>query len=193
MLTARTLMEADIYVALTRAQEGAEPGVELTPAPGFEPGVNLTEGPDAWTYASPVGDITIPYASEKSATLIGAHWGLGRSRLIDAAEWTAVGRLYWERGVEADMAYNGEPGKERDLVALNFAELRARRGGDRRGDQVPARGGARGSGLGDLDRVRRRHQGGRPARRDQGAARGGPGDLQRHARGLPGFVQRFLM
>lgn len=120
MLTARTLMEADIYVALTRAQEGAEPGVELTPAPGFEPGVNLTEGPDAWTYASPVGDITIPYASEKSATLIGAHWGLGRSRLIDAAEWTAVGRLYWERGVEADMAYNGEPGKERDLVALNF-------------------------------------------------------------------------
>jgi hypothetical protein len=120
MLTARTLMEADIYVALTRAQEEPEPGVELLPAPGFEPGVNMTEGPDAWIYASPVGEIRIPYASEKSATLTGAHWGLGRSRLVDAAEWVAVGRLYWERGVEADMAYNGEPGRERYLVALNY-------------------------------------------------------------------------
>ncbi|MET9272266.1 hypothetical protein [Kribbella sp. NPDC003557] len=120
MLIARTLREADIYVALTRAQAEPEPGIELGPAPVFEVGVNLAEGPDAWTYASPVGEITIPYSSERSATTSGAHWGLGQSQLVDAAEWTRVGQLHWDRGTEADMAYDGEPGQERYYIELNF-------------------------------------------------------------------------
>ena len=87
MPIARTLAEAEIYVALETAQAGPEPGLTSVPAPDFELGENIVEGPDAWTYLSPIGEITIPYSSQRSSTRLGAHWGLGRSQLVDAAEW----------------------------------------------------------------------------------------------------------
>ncbi|MGW6196511.1 hypothetical protein ACWF0M_10250 [Kribbella sp. NPDC055110] len=120
MPIARTLAEAEIYVALETAQAGPQPGEVLAPAPDFELGDNLVEGPDAWTYRSPIGEITIPYSSQHSSTRLGAHWGLGRSQLIDAAEWAVVAHLYADRTIAADMAYDGQPGRERYYVELGW-------------------------------------------------------------------------
>jgi hypothetical protein len=72
----------------------------------------MVEGADAWTYRSPVGEITIPYVSEKTTIQTGAHFGLGRSRLIDAAEWVRVSALYSDRAMEDQLTYAGEPHPE---------------------------------------------------------------------------------
>ncbi|WP_433157549.1 hypothetical protein [Kribbella sp. CA-247076] len=117
MLTARTLAEAQVYVSLATAADPAAPAVQ--PAP-VEPGRNLTEGADAWTLASPAGDITIPYASEDAARTVGAHFGLGVSRLVDAAQWAVVAATYARRALEADLAYTGSPDQDRDTVEQNW-------------------------------------------------------------------------
>jgi hypothetical protein len=109
MLIARSLWEAEIYVALKLAEAEPRSTADLKPAPPLEPGQNITEGPDAWLYASPVGEITVPYTSERTSTLSGAHFGLGRSRLVDAAEWVKVAHLYGERAIEDQMHFSGEP------------------------------------------------------------------------------------
>lgn len=117
MLTARTLTEAQVYVSLVTA---ADPNVPSVPPAGPQPGVNVTEGPEAWVYTTPVGDISIPYASERSATLIGARFGLGRSQLIDAAQWAMVARSFARKALEADMAYTGAADQDRTAVELNW-------------------------------------------------------------------------
>lgn len=117
MLTARTLAEAQVYVSLTTAADQAAPAVE--PA-SITPGANLTEGADAWTLASPAGDIAIAYASEEAARTVGARFGLGVSQLIDAAQWAVVAATYGRRALEADMAYTGGPDQDRDSVELNW-------------------------------------------------------------------------
>jgi hypothetical protein len=117
MLTARTLAEAQVYVSLTTAADQSAPAV--APAP-IEPGANLTEGADAWTFASPAGDIAIAYASEDAARTVGARFGLGVSQLVDAAQWAVVAATYARRALEADMAYTGAPDQDRDSVELNW-------------------------------------------------------------------------
>jgi hypothetical protein len=117
MLTARTLIEARIYVSLVTA---ADPDLPAVPPPGPQPGVNVTEGPEAWTFASQAGDIVIPYASERAATTVGAWFGLGKSRLIDAAQWAVVSASFARRALEADLAYTGAPGQDRSPVELNW-------------------------------------------------------------------------
>jgi hypothetical protein len=109
MLIARSLWEAEIYVALKLAEAEPRPGEELEPAPPLEPGENVAEGPDAWLYASPVGEITVPYTSERTSTVTGAHFGLGQSRLVDAAEWVKVAHLYGDRAIEDQMNFAAEP------------------------------------------------------------------------------------
>ena len=117
MLTARTLIEAQTYVSLVTAADPDAPAVE----PAIpETGVNLTEGPDAWTLATTAGVITIPYASEDAARKLGLRFGLGVSRLIDAAQWAVVGATFARRALESDMAYTGEPGQDREVVELNW-------------------------------------------------------------------------
>ncbi|HEY4569473.1 MAG TPA: hypothetical protein VIH10_08410 [Kribbella sp.] len=117
MLTARTLAEAEIYVSLATAADPDAPAVEPTPP---ELGVNLSEGPDAWTFASPVGEITIPYASERAAATVGARFGLGTSRLVDAAQWAMIAATFARRALDADMAYTGAPDQDRSAVELNW-------------------------------------------------------------------------
>ena len=117
MLTARTLVEAQIYVSLMTAADPNVPAVE----PALpEPGVNLTEGQDAWTLATTAGEITIPYASEDAARTVGARFGLGVSQLVDAAQWAMVAASFARRALEADMAYTGAPEQDRRGVELNW-------------------------------------------------------------------------
>ncbi|MEI8408627.1 MULTISPECIES: hypothetical protein [unclassified Kribbella] len=117
MLTARTLAEAQVYVSLTTAADPSAPTGE--PAP-IVPGGNLTEGADAWTLATPVGNISIAYASEDASRTVGAQFGLGVSQLVDAAQWAVVAATYARRALEADMAYTGGPDQDRESVELNW-------------------------------------------------------------------------
>ena len=117
MLTARTLIEAQVYLSLVAA---ADPNVPSVPPEEPQPGVNTTEGPDAWVYSTPAGDISISYASEKTATTLGLHFGLGRSRLIDAAQWAMVARSYAQKALDADMAYTGAAEQDRSVIELNW-------------------------------------------------------------------------
>lgn len=117
MLTARTLAEAQIYVSLVTAADPDAPAVE--PAMP-EPGANLTEGPEAWTLASPAGEITIPYASEDAARTVGSRFGLGVSQLVDAAQWAVLAATFGRRALEADMAYTGAADQSRESVELNW-------------------------------------------------------------------------
>src|SRR4051794_7885629 len=118
MLTARTIWEADVYVALKLAERGAQPGESLKPAAPLERGENIVGGPDAWTYSSPVGEITIPYVSERTSDQTGMHVGLGRSQLIDAAQWVIVAHRYGDEALEGSMNYDGEPGEQRSTIEL---------------------------------------------------------------------------
>ncbi|HZX08097.1 hypothetical protein [Kribbella sp.] len=131
MLTARSLVEAQTYVSL-RLSERDNPPVEpgqpvpaLTfgDAPPLRAGTNLVEGPDSWTYHSPVGEIVIPYVSEKTSIEVGSPFGLGRSRLIDAAEWVRVGYLYQNVALAEMMKYAGEP----DPTSNDFQHTERRR------------------------------------------------------------------
>src|SRR5215470_6475410 len=98
MLTARTLVEAQIYVSLATAADPHAPAVE-PPMP--QPGVNLTEGPDAWTLSTTAGEISVPYSSEDAARTVGARFGLGVSQLVDAAQWAVVAASFARRALEA--------------------------------------------------------------------------------------------
>ncbi|KMS76529.1 hypothetical protein ACM01_04920 [Streptomyces viridochromogenes] len=117
MLIARTLAEARVYVSLAIAADQGVPAVEPPP---MVLGSNLTEGADAWTYSSPAGDIAISYASEDACRTIGARFGLGVSRLVDAAQWAVVAATYARRALEADMAYTGGPDEDRSIVESNW-------------------------------------------------------------------------
>jgi hypothetical protein len=117
MLTARTLAEAQVYVSVTTAADSAAPATE--PAP-IVPGANLAEGEEAWTLTTTAGEIAVPYASEHAARTVGSRFGLGVSQLVDAAQWTVVAATYARRALEADMAYSGSPGEDRDQVELNW-------------------------------------------------------------------------
>ncbi|NUS74178.1 MAG: hypothetical protein HOQ05_12330 [Corynebacteriales bacterium] len=113
MLTARTLAEAQVYVSLVIAADTTVPAAE---PPDIVPGVNLTEGVEAWTLTSPAGEIAISYASEDACRALGVWFGLGVSRLIDAAQWAMVAQTYARRALEADMAYNGGSDQDRFLI-----------------------------------------------------------------------------
>lgn len=117
MPTARTLAEAQVYVSLAIAADQSAPAVEPPP---IVPGSNLTENADAWTLASPAGDIAISYASEDACRTTGARFGLGASQLIDAAQWAVVAATYARRALEADMAYTGAPDQDRFSVEANW-------------------------------------------------------------------------
>jgi hypothetical protein len=117
MLMARSIWEAQTYVSLRLAEQqnpSVEPGqpvpaLTLGDAPPMKLGTNMVEGPDSWTYQSPVGDIVIPYTSEKTTIQVGAPFGLGRSLLIDAAEWVQVAYLYHDWAIGDMLTYAGEP------------------------------------------------------------------------------------
>ncbi|MGZ0146193.1 hypothetical protein ACXJJ3_03930 [Kribbella sp. WER1] len=155
---ARSIWEAQTYVSLRLAEReqppGDQPALTLGDAPPMKLGTNLAEGPDAWTYQSPVGEITIPYVSEKTSVQVGAPFGLGRSRLIDAAEWVQVARLYHDWAIGDMLYYAGEPDpfsfdgphtERRGYIRLGWdlaidAILQAMAflpEGDQGGDQVP--------------------------------------------------------
>ncbi|MFD7159918.1 hypothetical protein ACFV9C_35350 [Kribbella sp. NPDC059898] len=105
---ARSLWEAETYVNLRLAETTPRPEGLVSPTPAPKVGENMTEGPDGWTWHSPIGDIAIPYVSEKTTVQVGAPFGLGRSRLIDAAEWIHVAHLYGERAIADMMEYAGD-------------------------------------------------------------------------------------
>ena len=117
MLTARTLIEAQVYTSVQTAADTAAPAV---PPPDLQPGVNLAEGETSWTYASPSGDIEIPYVSEDASRKVGVPFGLGVSTLIDAAQWAVLASTFARRALTADMAYTGQPGQDRSVVELNW-------------------------------------------------------------------------
>lgn len=117
MLTARTLAEVQVYVSLATAADTSAPAVE--PAP-ITPGPNLVEGAEAWTVITPAGEISVPYAAEQAARTIGSRFGLGVSTLVDAAQWALVAATYARRGLEAQLAYVGAPGQEREEVEQNW-------------------------------------------------------------------------
>lgn len=117
MLTARTLAEAQVYLSLVTAGDPAAAAVEPPP---IEPGTNLIEGPEAWTLIATGGDLTIPYASEDSARIAGARFGLGVSALIDAAQWAVVASTYGRRALAAEMSYTRGPDQDRAEVEENW-------------------------------------------------------------------------
>ncbi len=117
MLTARTLIEAQVYTSVQTAADLSAPAV---PPADLQPGVNVTEGETAWTYASASGDIEVPYASEDASRKVGVPFGLGVSTLIDAAQWAVLAATFARRALTADMAYTGQPGQDRSVVELNW-------------------------------------------------------------------------
>ncbi|GAA3123922.1 hypothetical protein JOF29_008635 [Kribbella aluminosa] len=131
MLMARSIWEAQTYVSLRLSEREQPPGEPGQPVPalslgGAAPmklGTNLIEGPDSWTYQSPVGDIVIPYVSEKTTIQVGAPFGIGRSRLIDAAEWVHVAYLYQNWALADMLKYAGEP----DPASNDFQHTERRR------------------------------------------------------------------
>lgn len=111
---ARTLAEAHTYLGLqAAAQQAAGSTVDRTAT---------TEGERGWTltWADRV-TVQVEYASEQAARAVGSHYGLGVSRLIDAAQWVLIADTYAERAVAAttgsDGATDGELGGETDAGA----------------------------------------------------------------------------
>ena len=117
MLTARTLIEAQVYESVMTAADESVPAV---PPPPVQRGVNVDEGETAWTYHSTVGDIVIEYVSEDASRKLGLPFGLGVSTLLDAAQWAMLAATFGRRALTADMAYTGQPGQDRYLVELNW-------------------------------------------------------------------------
>lgn len=121
MLMARSLWEADVYVSFQHFfQDPAGAPPEARP---MKLGENLVEGPDSWTYQSPIGDIVIPYVSEKTTIQVGAPFGLGRSRLLDAVQWVTIGHAFNERALTDMMTYAGEP----DPFSFDYQHTEKRR------------------------------------------------------------------
>lgn len=117
MLTARTLIEAQVYESVMTAADDSAPAV---PPLGPKSGVNVVEGETAWTFHSTVGDIEIDYVSEDASRKLGLPFGLGASTLLDAAQWAVLAATFGRRALTADMAYTGQPGQDRYLVELNW-------------------------------------------------------------------------
>ncbi|WP_330251764.1 hypothetical protein OG874_37475 [Nocardia sp. NBC_00565] len=115
MLTARTLAEAQTYLSLMAASDDAPEAVQSSP-----PVSSLTEGEQAWTVHSGLGDVEVPYASEDACRRLGVWFGLGVSQLVDAGQWIMVASTYARRALEADLAYQGKPGQDRNTVELNW-------------------------------------------------------------------------
>jgi hypothetical protein len=94
-LIARTLVEAHTYLSLLAAADGdtEEQSAAATVT---------TEGDRSWTlsYRNRV-EVEVPYDSEQAARAVGARFGLGRSRLVDAGQWVLVAQTYAERAVQA--------------------------------------------------------------------------------------------
>ncbi|MHA6623423.1 hypothetical protein [Pseudonocardia sp. DLS-67] len=112
VLTARTLAEADIYVNLGTAADET-----LSMAP---PERAIIEGEQAWTVRTPFGDIAVPYVSEHVARTVGATFGIGVSRLIDAGQWIVVANSFESLALEALMEYTARPGQDPTAVELNW-------------------------------------------------------------------------
>jgi len=95
MLTARTLAEGQVYVALMAAAE--PPDADAVPEPPVT-------GDEAWTLT--YGDIRVevPFASEQVSRRAGARYGLGVSQLVDAGQWSQVAASYARRAFDADMS-----------------------------------------------------------------------------------------
>ena len=127
-LTARTIVEAHLYLDLMRA-DGLLGDVDPGDSGGW---ATLTEGHDAWTLrADGAGgafepfDILIPYADLAEARRTGIRFGPRPSTLIDAGQWQELGTAYSEQALEAELAVSGAPGDEelkaRALQAWDFA------------------------------------------------------------------------
>ncbi|GAA0617373.1 hypothetical protein HPO96_12565 [Kribbella sandramycini] len=115
MLRARSLIEAQVYESVLTAADESVPAV---PPPGLAG--NLAEGETAWTYASTVGEIEIPYAAEDASRKLGVPFGLGVSTIMDAALWVVLSGTFARRALTADMSYTGQPGQDRSVVELNW-------------------------------------------------------------------------
>lgn len=104
MLTARTLDEARMYIAMLIAGDNPPPG---QPKPSVAD-TRRVEGEDAWTLSHGDGDdridVTVPYLSEDAARRMGAHFGFGVSQLVDAGQWVTLASWYARRALAADMA-----------------------------------------------------------------------------------------
>ncbi|MGO4615860.1 hypothetical protein AB4305_15945 [Nocardia sp. 2YAB30] len=115
MLTARTLAEAQTYLSLMAAADDAPDATQPGP-----PETSLTEGEEAWTVHSELGDVEVPYVSEAACRTVGIWFGLGISQLVDAGQWILVSGTYARRAIDADLAYQGQPGQDRGKVELNW-------------------------------------------------------------------------
>jgi hypothetical protein len=103
-LVARTLAEAHTYLGLlAAAEDGAAEDGTGNDAAGQTAAETITaEAERSWTlsYRDRIA-IEVPYASEEAARSVGARYGLGVSRLIDAGQWFLVAQTYAERAVAA--------------------------------------------------------------------------------------------
>lgn len=121
MLTARTLVEAQIYVSLMTAAGGGPP--DVTPGPTAQD-TRRVEGADAWTlsYGDATGliEVAVPYASEEAARRFGARFGLGVSQLIDVGQWVLVGTSYARRALDLEFTCDVASADERRRVELNW-------------------------------------------------------------------------
>ncbi|WP_214411987.1 hypothetical protein [Sphaerisporangium fuscum] len=124
---ARTLLEAHLYVTLTAGgPDAAETEHD------FEAHTTLTEGAEEWTLrfdGHPLGlpvlvEVQVPYDSEAEARAERLPFGSGRSELIDAGQWRALGASYARRAMREDLMFAAAPGdRERFEEVLLTWEL----------------------------------------------------------------------
>src|SRR5262245_66055530 len=102
MLTARTLAEAQVYFALMRVTGPDAPDLSSAPPDSTLAGTTRTEGERQWTLTFGTEEegrieVAVPYMSEDASRRIGAIFGLGVSRLVDAGQWVMVAGVYARR------------------------------------------------------------------------------------------------
>lgn len=126
MLTARTLAEGQTYFALMRLTGPDAPPLPDHPSPTLE-GTTRVEGPSGWLLSYGTDDegrleVEVPYGSEDASRRIGAIFGLGVSRLVDAAQWVLVAQVYANRAFNRDFSLTDGIGtaEERRLVELDW-------------------------------------------------------------------------
>jgi hypothetical protein len=118
MLSARTLAEAHIYLALRAAEETID-GANIT----------VTEGEQGWTVACGSIAVLVPYRSEVLCRQSEVVYGFDQSSLVDAAEWVMVASSYAQRALAGDVRSPRTPDEvltvERDWLHASEAQLEA--------------------------------------------------------------------
>ncbi|GAB2925998.1 hypothetical protein ACFMQL_32285 [Nonomuraea fastidiosa] len=98
--TARSLVEAHIYLDLTVSGGSAE--------------ASVIEVPDGWLVRAGGVEVPVSYEGEHAARRSGATFGTGASELLDAGQWVLIGATYASRALEGQLDYvAGAPDAER--------------------------------------------------------------------------------